>query len=171
MRPPASLHTRTDRSRYRSSLLREGALASVVLDDAGRLAGFGLLKPFLPFPAFKKTGMFTYFIAPEDTGRGLGTRLLGWLTDNAWNAGIKVLVANISSKNKASIRVHKHMGSVRPGTLPASGKNSVNRLMCSGCRGRWSEHGVRRGNRTFLKTPVTYGIIIVPGAIISALCR
>ena len=73
-----------------------------MLDDAGGVAGFGFLKPFLPFPAFKKTRMLTYFIAPEDTGRGLGIRLLGRLTDNARNVGIKVLVTNISSKNEAS---------------------------------------------------------------------
>jgi L-amino acid N-acyltransferase YncA len=104
------------------SLLMEGALSSIVLDDAGRIAGFGLLKPFLPFPAFKKTGMLTYFIAPEDTGRGLGTRLLGWLTDNARNAGIKVLVANMSSKNEASIRFHKHHGFSESGNLAGVGE-------------------------------------------------
>jgi phosphinothricin acetyltransferase len=104
------------------SLLGEGALSSIVLDDAGRVAGFGLLKPFLPFPAFKKTGMLTYFVAPEDTGQGLGTRILGRLTEDARNAGIKVLVANMSSKNEASIRFHKHHGFSESGNLAGIGE-------------------------------------------------
>ena len=56
--------------------LREGALSALVLEGAGGVTGFGLLKPFLPFPAFRKTGTLTYFLAPEATGKGLGNRLL-----------------------------------------------------------------------------------------------
>jgi L-amino acid N-acyltransferase YncA len=104
------------------SLLREGSLCSLVLDDAGRVAGFGNLKPFLPFPAFKKTGMLTYFVAPEYTGQGLGTRILGRLTEDARNMGIKVLVANMSSKNEASIRFHKHHGFSMAGNLAGVGE-------------------------------------------------
>jgi phosphinothricin acetyltransferase len=104
------------------SLLWEGALSSIVLDDAGRVAGFGLLKPFLPFPAFKKTGMLTYFIAPENTGQGYGTRVLGRLMDNARNVGIKVLVANMSSRNETSIRFHKRHGFSEAGNLAGVGE-------------------------------------------------
>ena len=54
------------------ALLREGALTAVVLEDESGVAGFGLLKPFLPFPTFRKTGMLTYFIAPEAVRGGSG---------------------------------------------------------------------------------------------------
>ncbi|MDD1694662.1 MAG: N-acetyltransferase family protein [Methanoregula sp.] len=102
--------------------LREGALSAVVLEDDGGIAGFGLLKPFLPFPTFKKTGMLTYFIAPEFTGRGLGTRILGRLVEDAKKHGQKTLVANISSKNEASIRFHAKQGFTVSGNLTGVGE-------------------------------------------------
>lgn len=102
--------------------LREGVLSAVVLEDNRGVAGFGLLKPFLPFAAFRKTGMLTYFIAPEFTGRGLGARLLGRLMEDAKKAGHKTIVANISSKNEASIRFHAKQGFTVAGNLAGVGE-------------------------------------------------
>ena len=104
------------------ALLKEGALSAVVLENDRGVAGFGLLKPFLPFPAFKRTGMVTYFIAPEYTGRGLGNRLLARLLEDAKKAGQTALVANISSKNEASIRFHMKQGFTVAGTLAGVGE-------------------------------------------------
>lgn len=102
--------------------LREGALSAMVLEDDGGIAGFGLLKPFLPFPAFRKTGMLTYFLAPETVGKGLGSRLLERLTEDARNKGMTMLVANMSSKNEASIRFHKRHGFSEAGNLAGVGE-------------------------------------------------
>ena len=102
--------------------LREGALSAIVLEDDGGIAGFGLLKPYLPFPAFRKTGMLTYFIAPNAVGNGLGTRLLERLTDDAKMKGMTMLVANMSSKNEASIRFHKRHGFSDAGNLAGVGE-------------------------------------------------
>jgi L-amino acid N-acyltransferase len=102
--------------------LREGALSAVVIEGDGSVAGFGLLKPFLPFPAFKRTGMVTYFITPEFTGRGLGTRLLGHLREDARKHGLTTLVANLSSKNEASIRFHEKHGFTMAGRLTGVGE-------------------------------------------------
>lgn len=102
--------------------LTEGALSAIVLEDDGGVTGFGLLKPFLPFAAFKKTGMLTYFIAPEFTGRGLGTRLLEQLIEDAKRSGQSVLVANIASRNEASIRFHAKQGFTIAGTLAGVGE-------------------------------------------------
>jgi phosphinothricin acetyltransferase len=104
------------------ALLREGAVSSVVLEGDGDVVGFGLLKQFLPFSAFHKTGMLTYFIAPDTTRKGFGTLLLNRLTDDAKKAGLKVLVANMSSKNKASIRFHTGHGFFKAGNLIGVGE-------------------------------------------------
>src|SRR5512142_900693 len=45
-------------------------------DPAGRLLGFGLLRPHNPLPTFAHTAEITYFLAPDHTRQGLGTRLL-----------------------------------------------------------------------------------------------
>ena len=104
------------------SILREGALSAIVLEASGDIAGFGLLKPFLPFPAFRKTGVLTYFLAPDFARKGFGTRLLGRLTDDARRAGLAVLVANMSSKNEAGIRFHKRHGFTDAGNLTGVGE-------------------------------------------------
>jgi L-amino acid N-acyltransferase len=52
-----------------------------VLESDGGIAGFGLLKPFLPFPVFRKTGMLTYFLAPDTAGKGFGSLLLDRLAE------------------------------------------------------------------------------------------
>jgi len=102
--------------------LREGALSAIVLESDGGVAGFGLLKPFLPFPAFRKTGMLTYFLAPEATGKGFGNRLLEQLTLDAKKNGMTILVANMSSKNEAGIRFHKRHGFSEAGNLAGVGE-------------------------------------------------
>lgn len=104
------------------SFLQEGALSAIVLEKNGEIAGFGLLKPFLPFSVFRRTGMLTYFLAPDSTGRGLGTRLLGRMTDDAKTAGLKVLVATMSSKNEAGIRFHTRNGFFMAGNLDGVGE-------------------------------------------------
>lgn len=102
--------------------LKEGAISAVVIEDADGIAGFGLLKPFFPFPAFKKTGMVTYFVSPEYTGKGLGTHIFGKLLEDAKKNGMKTLLANISSKNEGSIRFHANKGFTVAGTLADVGE-------------------------------------------------
>src|SRR5665647_2459486 len=67
--------------------LRRGTYAFRVLEDADAIVGFGSVRPMLPFPAFRRSGLLSYFIAPEYTGRGLGTRLLTRLADDARTNG------------------------------------------------------------------------------------
>jgi L-amino acid N-acyltransferase len=102
--------------------LREGALSAIVMESNGDFAGFGLLKPFLPFPVFRKTGMLTYFLAPEAVGKGLGSRLLERLYMDAKRKGMTMLVANMSSKNEASIRFHNRHGFSEAGNLAGVGE-------------------------------------------------
>jgi phosphinothricin acetyltransferase len=103
------------------NFLREGTLAFFVLEHKARVVGFGLLKPVLPFPAFMATGMLTYFILPEFTAKGLGNRLLEQLTAEAERMGMTSLVANMASKNTASIRFHSRHGFTEVGRLHNAG--------------------------------------------------
>jgi L-amino acid N-acyltransferase len=100
----------------------EGSVSAVVLEDEDGVSGFGLLKPFLPFPVFRRTGILTYFIAPEAAGKGMGSRLLERLNGDAKKKGMTMLVANMSSKNEASIRFHRHHGFAEAGNLAGVGE-------------------------------------------------
>lgn len=57
----------------------EGYPSATVRDEAGKVAGFGMLRPYSPIPAFSKTAEITYFLEPMCTGRGIGTIILDHL--------------------------------------------------------------------------------------------
>ncbi len=101
--------------------LRRGTYAFLVLEDAGTIVGFGSVRPMLPFPAFRRAGLLSYFIAPAYTGRGLGTRLLRRLEAEARANGCTTLVASVSSLNGASIAFHEARGFEKVGRLSAVG--------------------------------------------------
>ncbi|MEJ1730175.1 GNAT family N-acetyltransferase, partial [Escherichia coli] len=52
---------------------------------------------------------------PQHTGKGLGTKALKRLEEDALKVGIKTILANISSMNSRSIDFHKKNGFVECG--------------------------------------------------------
>jgi L-amino acid N-acyltransferase YncA len=84
---------------------------SVIVKDArGKVAGFGMLRPHNPMPAFRHTAEITYFILPEQTGKGLGAGMLAYLESEGRKTGITTILASISSLNEGSIRFHARHG-------------------------------------------------------------
>jgi L-amino acid N-acyltransferase YncA len=100
---------------------REGTLAFYVLEHEAHIVGFGLMKPFMLFPAFMATGVLTYFIRPEFTRMGLGEKQLDQLTDDAKKMGMTSLVVNMASKNIPNIHFHMRQGFSEVGRLQDAG--------------------------------------------------
>ena len=86
-----------------------------------RIIGFGYLSEFKPFSNFNQTGVLTYFILTEYTGKGLGTRIINELISFGKKEGITNYLAQISSKNKQSINFHKKHGFVEVGNFKEVG--------------------------------------------------
>ncbi len=82
---------------------------------SGRLLGFGLLRPHNPLPTFAHTAEITYFVCPEHTRQGLGSRLLAELERQAGERGIRTILAPISSLNEPSLAFHRRHGFVEAG--------------------------------------------------------
>jgi phosphinothricin acetyltransferase len=82
----------------------------VVKDPEEHVAGFGMLRPYNPMPAFRYTAEVTYFIRPDETGKGLGTKMLVFLETEAKKQGISTILASISSLNERSLRFHASNG-------------------------------------------------------------
>ena len=76
----------------------------------GTVAGFGLLRPHNPMPAFRHTAEVTYFLRPEMTGQGIGTEIFRRLEAAGRKQGVTSLLASISSLNEGSIRFHARQG-------------------------------------------------------------
>lgn len=80
-----------------------------VIEEKGKIIGFGALRPYFPFPNFRHTGVVSYFILPGHTRKSLGSGMLKKLCTEASEKKMKSLLANVSSKNEASLNFHlKH---------------------------------------------------------------
>lgn len=99
----------------------DGYPAYVVKHD-DQVVGFGALKPYLLPDTLARTAEVSYFLLPNYTGQGLGSRLLEILTAEARERGVDNLLANVSSQNEASLRFHKRHGFVQVGYFPKVGR-------------------------------------------------
>lgn len=86
------------------------ARVSLVVLDGDKIIGFGYIGKYKPFPNFNRTGLLTYFILPEYTGKGVGTRLFNNLLSKGKQIGITNYLAHISSKNTQSLQFHNKQG-------------------------------------------------------------
>jgi phosphinothricin acetyltransferase len=73
-------------------------------------------------PAFSKTAEITYFIHPDHTGKGIGTKLLRLLEKEGMQKGITNILANISSLNPRSVDFHKKNGFIECGRFKNVGR-------------------------------------------------
>jgi L-amino acid N-acyltransferase YncA len=92
-----------------------------VIEEKGKIVGIGALRPYFPFPNFRHTGMVSYFILPEHTRKGLGSRMLDKLCTEAREKKMKSLLANLSSKNEASLNFHMKHGFIGCGRFKEVG--------------------------------------------------
>ncbi len=91
--------------------ITNGYPAYVLLSqDTGRVAGFCFLKPYSPMPVFGQTAEVSYFLSPDETGKGAGNEMLGALEEGARKMGVRHLLASISSLNEQSLRFHAKSG-------------------------------------------------------------
>jgi len=82
----------------------------LVADAGGTIIGFAYLQPFHPIPTMKRSGVLTYFIHPDHTGKGLGSLFLEQLMEAGRRLGVTNFIAHISSANEGSIRFHARHG-------------------------------------------------------------
>ncbi|NLH40579.1 MAG: N-acetyltransferase [Planctomycetes bacterium] len=81
----------------------------------GRLLGFALLRRHNPWPTCSHVAEITYFVAPDSTGQGIGSRMLAELEARARNLGIRTILAAIASLNSGSLAFHSKHGFVEVG--------------------------------------------------------
>lgn len=81
-----------------------------VIEKDTEIVGFGLVRKHRKGEAFKHVAEISYFVLPEHTKKGLGTRLLETLEREVERKGIKTLLANISSLNSQSLAFHEKNG-------------------------------------------------------------
>lgn len=90
--------------------LKSGGYPRIVIEHPDGVAGFAMLRPHSPIPAFKGTAEISYFIKPGMTGQGLGTQMLSYLLNEAGLRRIRNILAGISSLNEVSLFFHRKHG-------------------------------------------------------------
>lgn len=91
--------------------------AYALLDGDGRVAGFAWMEPYASYSTFAGVAEVSYFLAPQHTGKGLGSEALRRLEADARRLGLRKLVANISSANPECVAFHRHRGFEEYGRL------------------------------------------------------
>ncbi len=95
--------------------LKQNSLLFVVLEIEKKIGGFAFIKNYLPYDNFTHTGQISYFIKPEYTNKGFGTRLLNKLIEYANENGVCLLFIHLSSLNEQSLNFHKKHGFIECG--------------------------------------------------------
>jgi len=94
----------------------------LVAVDGARVVGFGGLRSIHPAATLRRAAQLGYFLAPECTGQGIGSRLLGELLDAGRRMGVDTFLAHISSLNDGSIRFHLRHGFTECGRFRRVGR-------------------------------------------------
>lgn len=81
-----------------------------VVENQGQVTGWGSLSPFHPRAAYKQSGEFSIYIAPDWTGQSMGDALLKVLCQEAKKLGYHTLLGLITSTNEKSISLAKKHG-------------------------------------------------------------
>jgi len=84
-------------------------------NSEGRLVGFAMLRRHSPWPTSAHVAEITYFVAPDSTGQGIGSRMLAELETRARDLGIRTILASIASLNRGSLAFHLKHGFVEVG--------------------------------------------------------
>jgi phosphinothricin acetyltransferase len=102
--------------------LADRGLPFLVADVNGVVVGYAYAGPWRPKPAYRYTVEDSIYLAPDQTGRGLGGTLLGALLPRCAQAGMRQMIAVIADTgNGASAALHQRFGFAHAGRLTGVG--------------------------------------------------
>lgn len=96
--------------------------AALVAVEEDRVVGYASLSRFRPHSGYDVTAEDSIYLAPEQSGRGIGLKLMKALLERAQENGIRVITAWIDSGNEASVRFHERCGFTHVGILKNVGR-------------------------------------------------
>ncbi|WP_329104641.1 GNAT family N-acetyltransferase [Micromonospora sp. NBC_01699] len=106
----------------KAETLRAAGLPFLVVEVRGRVAGFGYAAQWRPKPAYRHSVENTIYLAPDSTGGGLGSLLLGAVLDECAAVGVRQVVAVIADTGSdASAALHRRHGFTEVGRLRSVG--------------------------------------------------
>ena len=86
------------------------SLPWLVAEREGTIAGYAYARPWRERRAYRFSAEITVYVAPENTGRGIGSRLYERLLPLTQTRGIHAVVGVIALPNEASVALHEKFG-------------------------------------------------------------
>ncbi|HEY3505222.1 MAG TPA: GNAT family N-acetyltransferase [Actinocatenispora sp.] len=103
--------------------LSSRGLPFLVAAADGAVVGYAYATPWRTKPAYRGTVEDSVYVAPGQTGRGVGRRLLRALLDESQRAGVEQVIAVIADTgDPASVALHQSCGFVDAGRLRQVGR-------------------------------------------------
>lgn len=105
----------------RMASVEQAGLPWIVAADAGRVLGYACAGPWRPRSAYRFTTETTVYLAPDATGRGIGSALYAELLARLEARGLHAAIGGIALPNAASVALHEKFGFRQAGILPEVG--------------------------------------------------
>lgn len=105
-----------------STFAEDGRHRCFVAARAGTAIGWACSGPFKEKAAYATSVETSVYLAPDETGQGLGRRLYTALFDALSEAGVHRAYGGIAQPNAASTGLHESLGFVRVGTYREVGR-------------------------------------------------
>lgn len=99
----------------------EGNYPVFIFEEDGQVAGFATYGPFRSYPAYKYTIEHSVYVHKDHYKKGIATKLMAVLIEEAAKAGYVTMVAGIDSGNGGSIKMHEKLGFSYSGTIKKAG--------------------------------------------------
>jgi phosphinothricin acetyltransferase len=102
--------TPAGRRRWFDAHAATGRYRLLVAEHDGAVLGYASSSPFRPKPAYETSVELSVYLAPEHTGRGVGSLLYRRLFDELAGADVHRAYAGVCLPNEASVRLHRGLG-------------------------------------------------------------
>lgn len=89
---------------------RDDYAVFVAVSEAQQVVGWSALNRYRDRMGYRFTAENSVYVAAEQRGRGIGTRLLPPLIEAAQRRGLHTILAGIDAENTASLRLHTRFG-------------------------------------------------------------
>jgi len=90
--------------------VQAGGLPWLVAEQGGRLLGYAYATKWRARSAYRFAVESSVYLAPDASGRGLGTRLYQALLARLREAGLRTVIGGVALPNPASVALHEKLG-------------------------------------------------------------
>ena len=94
----------------------------LVAEEDGAVLGYAYATQFRDRPAYAETCENSIYIAPDHSGRGIGSALMAALLPAAAEAGFRQMIAVVGGDEPASVALHQKFGFVVAGRMRDVGR-------------------------------------------------